>query len=89
MPRPGDPCLNGGYGRSAYEDVSFTDGCGAAVEGGYYCEDEMAVGSESANLAGYGELPALSVGLERLGQIPNDMGISAVAPAGGPAQPSR
>jgi hypothetical protein len=83
IPRPADPCLYGGYGRSCYEDSSFAYGCGFAVEGeGRYISEDF-IGYEDDSLTGYGEAPVVPVGLERLGQIPNDMGIAdgAAAPA--------
>jgi hypothetical protein len=88
VPRPADPCLYGGYGRSCYEDASFQCGCGFAVEGEGRYFSEGAAQCDGEELTGYGELPALSAGMERLGQIPNDMGISGRMP-GAPAQPGR
>jgi hypothetical protein len=90
MPRPADPCLYGGYGRSCYEDASFAYGCGFAAEGqGRYIGEDV-VRYEGESLAGYGEAAGVSVGLERLGQIPNEMGIAGggagVAPAARPGR---
>jgi hypothetical protein len=77
VPRPADPCLYGGYGH----------GCRFAVDVECYTEDSAEC--ENGNLAGYGESPAMPAGLERLGQIPNDLGISAGAAPGAPARPGR
>jgi hypothetical protein len=84
VPRPADPCLHGGYGhgRGAYEG-----GCGFAVEGEYYTHDAEA--PESGDLTGYADSPAIPVGLERLGQIPNDLGISGGASGAPAARPGR
>jgi hypothetical protein len=92
VPRPADPCLHGVYGHgwhagNRYADGCYADGCGYAVEGGYFNENVAEYDGE--NLTGYGDLPAIPVGLERLGQIPNDLGISGGAPTGAPARPGR
>jgi hypothetical protein len=87
VPRPADPCLNGGYGRSSYDHISYGDGCGFAVEGGYY--DENPGQYARGELSGYEESPVIPVGLERLGEIPNDLGISGGAAGSAPARPAR
>jgi hypothetical protein len=81
IPRPADPCKYGGYGHGCYGN-----GCGFAVEDGYFSEDTAQY--EDGDLTGYAESQVLPVGLERLGQIPNDLGISAGSPAA-PARPGR
>jgi hypothetical protein len=85
MPRPADPCMYGGVGRSCYEDPSFAAaGCGILVEGECYVGYGDAAGQ--GGLTGYGEAPAVPMGLERLGQIPNDLGMAGGA-AGAPVAP--
>lgn len=79
VPRPADPCLHGGHGRSCYENGYLADGCGIEIEGQGRYFDETAGEGESGNLMGYAEPPAMLAGLERLGQIPNDLGISGAA----------
>ena len=78
IPRPADPCEYGGYG----------NGCGAAVDGGNVLENEIGYDSEQAVPYGFTETPGLPAGLERLGQIPNDLGIAGGAPAA-PVRPGR
>jgi hypothetical protein len=58
------------------------------VDGEYILEDEAAYENEAADQYGYSDAPGLQAGLERLGQIPNDLGIAGGIPAA-PAQPGR
>jgi hypothetical protein len=81
IPRPADPCKYVGYGRDCY-----ANGCGVSVEEGYFSED--AARYEDADVTDYGDSPALPLGLERLGQIPNDIGIAGGAPTAA-ARPAR
>jgi hypothetical protein len=79
VPRPADPCKYGGgrcYGPGGYEiAMNFED----------FSEDSAEY--DRAELPAYAESPEIPVGLERLGRIPNDLGISAGAAA--PARPGR
>lgn len=77
IPRPTDTCKYGGHRADCY-----SDGCAAAAGGSYFSEN--AAEYEGGNLFGYAESAEIPVGLERLGQIPNDLGIS-----GGTAAPPR
>lgn len=89
VPRPADPCLYGGYGRSCYEDGYLTNGCGLAADGEGRYFNENAVEYESGSVVGYADPPTIAVGLERLGQIPNDLAISGAAAGAPGARPGR
>jgi hypothetical protein len=75
IPRPPDPCQYGGHG------------CRFAVEVDYFAENTAE--SENTGIVGFGASPEIPVGLERLGQIPNDVGISTGATTGPPARAGR
>jgi hypothetical protein len=77
IPRPADPCLYGRHGACGVYDYGPSSGCGFAAGSDY----------DTANSAagpGYAVSPSLQPGLERLGQIPNDLGIAV----GGPMTPA-
>ena len=76
VPRPADPCMYGGYGRCCPPDDNEV---GIDLT-------ESAHEYEGGDLSGYGGLPELTAGLERLGQVPNDLGISAAAAAPRPGR---
>lgn len=77
VPRPPDPCLHGGYGHA----------CRHAADIDGYADSY--VFEANGNPPAVATLPDMQVGLERLGQIPNDMGIAGGAAEGRALKPGR
>lgn len=78
VPRPADPCKYGGNGHrhGGHGHWGGADGCCEMIEGGYYAEEDLAYEGGTADQLAYSEAP----GMERLGEIPNDMGIAGGVP---------
>jgi hypothetical protein len=78
VPRPADPCKYGGHGGKygGHGHWGGANGCGEMIEDGYFSEEEFAYEDETPVEYGYSEAPGMQVGMERLGEIPNDMGIA-------------
>ncbi len=83
IPRRTDPCDFGGYARCCGDH-----GCQMAIERDYVMEHPVAYEDGNAFADGGLSDAGLQPGLERLGQIPNDLGIAGAMPAG-PARPGR
>jgi hypothetical protein len=78
IPRPPDPCKYGhNGGQVGYDAGGFGCSCGTPRN---FFEDGAIVPVPDAAL-GYAENSGMQAGLERLGQIPNDLGISSSMPA--------
>ena len=84
IPRPADPCKYGSHGQG----WAGSNGCGVTANGEYILEDEASTEYGPTVQYGYTEAPGLQAGMERLGQIPNDLGIAGGVPAA-PVQPGR
>jgi hypothetical protein len=71
VPRPPDPCLHGGHaGSDRY-------GCGSA---GYGSAADFGYEPYATAGTAFAVSPGLQPGMERLGQIPNDVGIAGSGP---------
>jgi hypothetical protein len=78
IPRPPDSCKYGhNVYRAGYDASGF--GCACGASGNYLADGSIVPGPDAAH--GYGENPGMQAGFERLGQIPNDLGISSNIPA--------
>jgi hypothetical protein len=77
IPRPQDPCLYGGHAGWGRQSCGPEADYGAVEEVGFDADYAIAE-------PGYAVSPSLQPGMERLGQIPNDVGIAV----GGPMTPA-
>jgi hypothetical protein len=83
VPRPADPCQYGSRGHWGGDS-----GCSETIESNYLLEGESAYENGVEVQYGYSDSPGLQAGMERLGQIPNDLGIAGGVPAAA-VQPGR